>query len=93
MSLHQRTDYGRTLLWAAERQGRGVRPLSAPFGSQKNCLRERIEAIMKVRKTSKLTKAALWVVTSAAAISFVVVGAYAGGERTSVSYTHLLPTV
>ena len=83
MSLHQRTNYGRTLLWAAERQGRGVRPLSAPFGSQKNCLRERIEAIMKVRKTSKLTKAALWVVTAAAAISFVVVGAYAGGERTS----------
>lgn len=38
---------------------------------------------MKVRKTSKLTKAALWVVTAAAAISFVVVGAYAGGERTS----------
>lgn len=33
---------------------------------------------MKVRKTSKLTKAALWVVTAAAAISFVVVGAYAG---------------
>ena len=80
MSLPQRRDYGRTLLWAAERQGRRARPLSATFGSQKKCLRERIEAIMKVRKTSKLTKAALWVVTAAVALSFVVVGAYAGGE-------------
>ena len=80
---NERADYGRTLLWAANRQRLGEERLTAPLGSQKEFLKERILAIMEQRTYSRLTRALMLAVAGAAALSFVVVGAYASGGETT----------
>ena len=88
---NERADYGRTLLWAANRQRISSQRLAAPLGSQKALLKERILAIMDERTYSPLTKALMWVLVGAAALSFVVVGAYASGGEPSSADSRQLP--
>ena len=79
LGREDRLSYGRALLWAAGR-GTGAPELSAPFLSQKQCLKERLNAIMK---PNLHTRGALGLAAGAAAIllaASVALGAYAGQE-------------
>lgn len=81
LSAAERADYGRTLIWAAAHQSGLSYGNSASLWNQKQCLKERIESIMKPNQSSKLTKLLLTVTVVAVAAASTALGAYAGEEE------------
>ena len=75
----ERLSYGRTLLWAAGREA-GTAGMSAPLWSQKQCLKERLCAIMNPNANSKRAKCLLMGAALILVMASAALGAYTGQE-------------
>lgn len=81
LSPEERAGYGRTLLWAAERQIGPPNGLSASLWSQKQVLKERLYAVMKPNRISKMTVALLAAAVLSLSAASAALGAYNGAEE------------
>lgn len=81
LSPEERAGYGRTLLWAAERQIGPPNGLSASLWSQKQVLKERLYAVMKPNQISKMTVALLAAAVLSLSAASAALGAYNGAEE------------